>query len=390
MAVPRTRNLVRTGGIVTAMLILAGVLTARLPATLAPASHSYNIEAPIIYGADGISVGSKVLLGGIPLGVVESVVPVLDEASNTPQAHALHFSLDARYPLYADANIRKEAAITGAGGTLYIADLGSPTHPISVEDPLALEEGSTGMATAFGPRAASSISSLRVSVAHATPAISAMSEEFRSSTEEISATLDGLRPISPNPEMLREDWGAVKKETELLVSQKVIAAHVERLQDRFQILKERAKAIEFAIDERRKTIDHTIVTAKESVAAAETIIARVKQIAPESIASLQRAKAQTTLAGGQLSRLTSAILSEGVRALTVVPNKASWSERQLLESVEDVLLASTSLKQTTMLLEALAKNHPDAATTNAALEQSLRLLNAHLSTLFDLLTSEMP
>lgn len=383
MVAASSRHLVRAGGLFALTLLLLAALAAKISAAFAPATRSYSLNVSVEQGFEGLAAGSAVLLGGIHVGIIERI-------TSTVEAHTVRFTVHERYQLFPNALIRKDAAITGNGGTLFITSLGSLDDSLPADQPLTLIAPSSGAATAMGPRAAASIASLQRHAKHANPQLVAMSETIRESFEELRHTLTGLGVITPEVLDLPGDFNRLKTELKAFTPPKAIEATTNTLRTRFDAIKLHARAIQSAVEHRTAHIEHARAVAEESVALAKALFAQFKQDAPHATNMLQRAKAQGVLAGGQLSRLTSSIIQEGVLALSVTPNNESWSRRQLLEATEDVLYASTSLQQSTAFLDALAATNADAATTAAVLEQSLLLLNAHLHTLFELLTNATP
>ena len=383
MAAPSSRHLVRAGGLFAMLLLLLAVLAARVPAAFAPATHAYALSVSVEQGLVGLRAGSTVLLGGIDVGKVERI-------TSTVESHEVHFTVDQRYPLFANALIRKDVAITGTGGTLFITSLGSHDHPLAADEPLSLIASGSGAAAALGPRAAASIASLQIHASHAGPRLIAMNETIRSSIDEMRSTLTGLGTMTPELHHLPDDLDRLKAELKKFTPPEIIESTATLLRTRLDAIKLHARAMQVATDQRRVEVENAMEVAKESLALAKSLLARFKRIAPHATATLQRAKAQSVLAGGQLSRLTSSIIQEGLLAIFVKPNNTSWSQRQALEATEDVLQASTSLQQSTAFLDALATSNADAETTMAVLEQSLSLLNKHLERLFELLTNAAP
>lgn len=377
-----------TGGLFLLGAILSATAMAAIPKWFAPPERTFVALATVEQGTTGLAVGSSVLVGGIPAGRVEAI---LRTSGTTAEAIEIHFALQTRFPLHADAIIRKEADITGTGGTLYVADLGTPARPFSGDVPtLPLTPAPGGAATVVGPRAAASIARIQARGSHLGSVAPTIGPKIESLVAAITSDIDHLKskPLAIDAEELKEQWAALQTQFKALGDSE---ASFEVVQANVETIREDALELQEAFDHASASIDIVVADAKQAIAATTDIVNQIKILIPEVQASWDGTIARTVLAGGQLSRLKSSLFQSGLRALVFKPDEASWSRRQLLEAIEDVVLATISLRQASATLEELANRHPDIASAlHKTLDNDLSHLTDRLGQLYDLFVREAP
>jgi len=171
----RRRNNVKAGIFVTLTLLLAvaviGVLTG-LQHALTQSYTPYTVTFDVADGVKNIKQGAAVRVGGVALGEVTDVHPVVRDDGRFDDVIAVDFRLDDRVPLYSNAIILARAALIGTDAWLSIVSLGGeeesgsdaaeqtpddaastqPVHLLTAGDTLKGQSGPPLLETVFGPQ----------------------------------------------------------------------------------------------------------------------------------------------------------------------------------------------------------------------------------------------
>ncbi|MBC8421674.1 MCE family protein [bacterium] len=123
----KRRNNIRAGVFVTLSLILGLVVFSILTnawSRLTTSVESYTVTFPVSDGIGTLSSGSKVRLGGVLVGKVDSVTPRIEKGVPISNIDVV-FQLDQQYTLYTNASIQSRAGLLGSTGWLAISDVGN-------------------------------------------------------------------------------------------------------------------------------------------------------------------------------------------------------------------------------------------------------------------------
>jgi ABC-type transporter Mla subunit MlaD len=123
-----TRNNVRAGIFVSVCLLLAMAVIIALTDALDLLLHrtlAYAVTYPVRDGVADLQAGSQVRVGGLALGRVTAVRPLVGPDAPL-ETIAVEFDLDAAVPLYLDAEVVVVSPILGSGAWLEISRVGSP------------------------------------------------------------------------------------------------------------------------------------------------------------------------------------------------------------------------------------------------------------------------
>ena len=131
----RARNNVRAGIFVSASILLAlfviVLLTDAVDKFTRPTAQ-YTVIFDVHHGVKNLKEGGKVRVGGVGMGVVESVMPDI-EAGKPLERIRVTFRLDRRIELYNGAQVLVTSALIGADAWLEIIDVGDPAKGEVVE-----------------------------------------------------------------------------------------------------------------------------------------------------------------------------------------------------------------------------------------------------------------
>ncbi len=145
----RTRNNVRAGIFVSVAIVLAVatviVLSDVRQALLRP-SRQYTVTFDVASGVQNISRGAEVRVGGMQMGKVKEVRPMIAQ-DVFQEVIEIDFSLDSRVRLYDNATVMITSALIGGSANLEIVSVGGePAEPPEEADaaerpPAVLAEG---------------------------------------------------------------------------------------------------------------------------------------------------------------------------------------------------------------------------------------------------------
>ncbi len=128
----RSRNNVRAGVFVSVSVLLAVVTIISLTdivETITTPTRSYTVIFEVSEGVKNLKEGGKVRVGGVEMGVVESVVPDITPGEALEQIRVT-FSLDETVQLYDGAVVLVTPALIGADAWLEISNVGDPDRPL--------------------------------------------------------------------------------------------------------------------------------------------------------------------------------------------------------------------------------------------------------------------
>jgi len=154
----KRQNNLRAGVFVSLTLALGLVVFTILTdawSRLTTTVNQYKVTFPVSEGIGSLASGSKVRLGGVLIGNVNSVVPRVETDAPTSNID-VSFEIEKRYTVYSNASIQARAGLLGSTGWLEISNVGSGDVATSETDLQGSTE--TMMSQLLGRDAEASIS----------------------------------------------------------------------------------------------------------------------------------------------------------------------------------------------------------------------------------------
>lgn len=424
---PGDRNLVLAGIITLASILGLAVAASYIPSLSEPEQTEYVCSSSIEFGVGGLNPGSEVLVGGIQHGVVTAVKTIVDPISHDPKEIEIYFNLDSSIPVRMDAIVRKYVGVSGTNGTLNFASLGTPAHafepgarrdlPLSapasgIDAFLGQRAGKTALgiqdkASIFERRMGNTIDRSKEHLLDAQMNITNLDGRITGDVKQWKNVVLGILDKSDNWKlkwndiisMVRTIRSAITPITEFISwAQEDAVKKIQRAMGNFSIARDNVALTRKKINGLDDQFRQITQNAQAAIALGEKSLTQLEILIPEARNSLQRTFATGSLAGGQLARLQSSILTTGLDAIFHSPDDATWRRIQLAESVEDAILATTSLHQASTVLESFVAMHPDALKSNPRLAKLLaepidlqvRKLNERLRALYEYFVRHAP
>lgn len=123
----KRQNNLRAGVFVSLSLILGLVVFTILTdawSRITTTVHQYNVTFTVADGVGTLATGSKVQLGGVIIGQVNTVTPVVVKDEPTTNIN-VSFEIDKQFSLYSNASIQSRAGLLGSTGWLEISNVGN-------------------------------------------------------------------------------------------------------------------------------------------------------------------------------------------------------------------------------------------------------------------------
>jgi ABC-type transporter Mla subunit MlaD len=133
----RSRNNFRAGVFVSVALIIALLVVAALTDAVERLRHStraYTVTFDVESGVSNLREGSEVRVGGVRMGQVTAITPILEE--EVFRRIAVRFTLDRRIKVYADATVLVSAPLIGSEAWLEIPNVGKQASGPPLNDQL--------------------------------------------------------------------------------------------------------------------------------------------------------------------------------------------------------------------------------------------------------------
>ena len=425
---PTSKQLRRLGAVVIALIIGLGYTASKIPEWLRPDSLKWAVTIPVTNGADGIAIGSAVLLGGIPQGRVTKIRDIEGNQEGPPNFRNLiwiEFELNQEITLARNAVIRLGSSTAGNMGFLDIKFPGSPAHLFKSgeERVIAIAQTSppggpmSGIIGRTNGELISQITSGMQKVADdAEKRKRIIESDFRSTQtmikqmeigmgDDVTQITGKVQAIIARYRMIFEMIPRIRLEA-LRLQQQVdydsqdLRADLERWRHRLTLIdvdidpaREDVRDMQEFADQLEPRLKAVALDLQSAMADADSIAIRTRALAPEISKGLNRTTARMVLAGGQLKRAMNDLLPLAIEAITIRPDRNSESQRLLLESTNDVVLAGMQLRDAARFLEE-ASRRGRAGTTREFdpppnLDQSLRHLEKTMDRLAERLRQEI-
>ena len=425
---PTSRQLRRLGAVVIILIFGLGFAVSKIPELLRPESLTWVVTVPVRDGADGIKIGSQVLVGGIKQGRVISVSDIKGVKHGPEFAQELirvEFELNSDITLARNAVIRRGASTAGNMGYLDIKFPGSPQNQFKPgEDrviPIARTAPRGGpMASLIGRTNGEMLE--RISSQSGT-FMNVMSDRKRILESNLTSTQSMIQQMDLN---LGSDSIRISNRFQKILARyrmileqlPLIQDAALRLQDKvdfeageirsdLQDWRHRFSLIDVSMDAGREDVDvmrrfterleprlqAVALDLQAAMQDADSIATRFQGLAPDISDGLNRTMARMVLAGGQLKRAMNDLLPLAIEAITTRPNRSSESMRLLFESTNDVVLAGMQLRDAARFLEEVSRRGQAGASRESDpppnLDESLRILQETMNRLAERLRQEI-
>ena len=211
MATPseRRRNNIRAGLFVTAAIILSVIVVVILSGAwdaLTSRTDRYRVQYPVSAGVANLRSGSDVRVGGVVMGRVASVKPILVRDQPFERIEVV-FAVDERVTLYADAEVSVSSPLLGTEAWLSVSSVGHP----EAGPPAPHLEGRTApgmLASMLGPETADRAARIVANASEFSEFLTEVPEIYRDrvepALEDVGATTAEVRALAER--VNREDW----------------------------------------------------------------------------------------------------------------------------------------------------------------------------------------
>jgi ABC-type transporter Mla subunit MlaD len=422
------RNNIRTGLFVSLTLLLAVAIIMVLSGVRESFTphQEYVVTYPIDDGIADLNAGSAVRVGGVPLGKVVEVEPVLegDEPFSTIE---VRFRLDKRVPLRADAVILVSGPLIGSDSWLEIPSVGTAGAGSAVGTRIVGRSapGLLGsLLGTIGTDASQLVESVKIDYeAHIQPAII----DFRETNAEVRALVASVREekwpgwSSSVDDILDEAGTASVTLNETLDGGKAFVgkanAVVDENRDRMTTTMENAVAVTERFKAAGENVEATSLAAKaaverfngETIRKANELLDRGKGAIDEAIIAITTMRreyegwsvrvgdtlANATLASQQI-KLAAAEIRRSPWKLLYRPQDQELEHELLYESTRSFAMAAADLKAASESVQRILDRHGDRlasddvtlARISANLAESMDNYSHAQSQLFDILMAE--
>jgi ABC-type transporter Mla subunit MlaD len=189
----RSRNNIRAGVFVTIALLAAFATLFVLAEawTWLEMRHEYRIRFPVSAGADGLSVGSEVRVGGVRMGQVTAVEPQLHE----PDLKTIIVSIDLnrRVKLYENAVAIRVAPLLGNVAWINFPSVGGPpSAPLASGALIDAASGLGMLTTLLGPEHAADAAQIVADVRKLSALLADLPAEYRARVIPIIEKIDTI------------------------------------------------------------------------------------------------------------------------------------------------------------------------------------------------------
>jgi len=427
-AAEKQRNNVRAGVFVTLTLVLAGAILVTLSGTwknISRATNRYTVIYPLDAGVPNLRPGAEVRVGGVALGEVTDVEPFFAGTDNLANIR-VHFNIDRRVKLYADAQIYVRSPLIGADAWLEIPSLGSSDEGMP-RDALIYGAETGGLMDSFmGPEAADSVRTVIANV-----------ETFSGFLAEIEQTYDrdfapALTSVRSTIEDVQGMVGEVRQDrwANWLASVDRTAAWLDGFTGQLDAALAEGHGMltdtRAAISENRPAIDQIVTNVQVSTDETREFLLRLNdEITPKVEAFLARATEGVDSAAGVLARIeqdyegwgvdlgetlaSASLAGQQLKLATIEIRRSPWKllyrptadelEHELLyEAARSFALAVADLKSAARTTQSLLDRHSEALDADPIARQrlitglidSLSRYETAQTRLFEILVEEGP
>lgn len=410
----RHRNNVRAGVFVSAaiLLLVAVLLVLNDVSQFFRETKEYVVAFPITTGILNLTAGSEVRIGGLRMGEVIAIEPVLEEE---PFRHIeVAIAVDSDVTLYSNAVILILQPLVGADAWINVVSVGDPTDGrlLAAGETIAGSDLPPTIAMLLGADVAAKSRTWFESFDHLTEIARQLPQDYR---ERLLPLLDETNSLMEEINALasrvnREDYPRWAEQfTEILARARQAAEELDAAMDSAQAVLDRAENAVTRVDELVQETAPEVEAAVSSAAATgdnvQAITARFREeILPEIEAIVARAERGTetyvrlaerleeefeivapdleeTLANAQLAseqlRLTMAEVRAAPWKLLYRPDAREYENALLLEAARSFAVAAGELDQATRKVERILDRYgAELGQDESALEDLLRNLQA--------------
>lgn len=406
----RQRNNVRAGIFVSIAGILAlGVLLALSDlASIFQRSTAYSVTFPVSAGVGDLTAGSAVRVGGLKLGRVTAVRPLIDvNGAARLDTIAVDFDLDARITLYDNARLLVESPLLGSDAWIRISNVGDSGTALPARAVLAGATSPGMLTNLLGPENARKtdevVENLREFTAFLTRVETEYDARVQPILDEFGLTAKEFRALVAR--VTGEDWPRwAANVDDIFAGVERIARNVdEAVTDSRNLMSGADGSIERInrmIDENRPDIDAFIDRMNEIGVDVQRLVGRVQEETIDRVhAFLDRggegiesftetarrinAELDVIFPDVEATMANARIASEQLKLTTIEVRRSPWKllyqpsagefEHELLyESARSFAVAASDLKAASEAVDRVMTNHRERLLVDEATAARLR------------------
>jgi len=372
----KRQNNLRAGVFVSLSLILGLVVFTILTdawSRITTTVHQYNVTFTVADGVGTLATGSKVQLGGVIIGQVNTVTPVVVKDEPTTNIN-VSFEIDKQFSLYSNASIQSRAGLLGSTGWLEISNVGNGEIATSATQLLGSTE--TMMTQLLGRDAEVNISKSLKALRKITEALSndggaltmllgqEESDSLNNAIQSAKSSLESLDAILESTGTAWPDWES--SITTILTDSKALPARLDST----------LKSVQEMVQDVRTNILPDVEQSMQSLKAAmqnlEAMSSTYKKSSPQWASKISNIIQNANQISERAERAIDEISASPWRLL-YRPTDREIAYEQLQAASWQLLTALSDLKESASMLQeaSVSPNAPvDAASIAETLQES--------------------
>lgn len=372
----KRQNNLRAGVFVSLSLILGLVVFTILTdawSRITTTVHQYNVTFTVADGVGTLATGSKVQLGGVIIGQVNTVTPVVVKDEPTTNIN-VSFEIDKQFSLYSNASIQSRAGLLGSTGWLEISNVGNGEIATSATQLLGSTE--TMMTQLLGRDAEVNISKSLKALRKITEALSndggaltmllgqEESDSLNNAIQSAKSSLESLGAILESTGTAWPDWES--SITTILTDSKALPARLDST----------LKSVQEMVQDVRTNILPDVEQSMQSLKAAmqnlEAMSSTYKKSSPQWASKISNIIQNANQISERAERAIDEISASPWRLL-YRPTDREIAYEQLQAASWQLLTALSDLKESASMLQeaSVSPNAPvDAASIAETLQES--------------------
>jgi len=335
--------------------------------------HQYNVTFTVADGVGTLATGSKVQLGGVIIGQVNTVTPVVVKDEPTTNIN-VSFEIDKQFSLYSNASIQSRAGLLGSTGWLEISNVGNGEIATSATQLLGSTE--TMMTQLLGRDAEVNISKSLKALRKITEALSndggaltmllgqEESDSLNNAIQSAKSSLESLGAILESTGTAWPDWES--SITTILTDSKALPARLDST----------LKSVQEMVQDVRTNILPDVEQSMQSLKAAmqnlEAMSSTYKKSSPQWASKISNIIQNANQISERAERAIDEISASPWRLL-YRPTDREIAYEQLQAASWQLLTALSDLKESASMLQeaSVSPNAPvDAASIAETLQES--------------------
>jgi ABC-type transporter Mla subunit MlaD len=427
-AATKHRNNVRAGVFVTITLIVAMAIIIVLSGawrSFFTKTARYVVAYEVSSGVRNLQSGSDVRVGGLLMGSVDEVVPVIADTGELSMIEVV-FSLDDRVQLFSDAKVFVTSPLIGSDAWLDIPSVGTAAAGAPPEARLNGAESVGILTTLLGPDNAHRAEEVTENVRQFSRFLARVPEEYDNriapALDDAGEAISNIREVTHD--VRHDDWPRWSDNIDRMLDRALtLADELEQaategrtfMTDARAMLSDNREDIDASIDNVRAAsesaaqatdrinvstldkVDAFLDRGNDGLASATQLIERVQEDYEYWSSDLSEGLASATLASQQL-KLASIEIRRSPWKLLYRPGTDELEHELLYEAARSFALAATELKTTSQSVQQILDRYGDRLDDDGRTMQRLQSMvidsldryEKAQQNLFDVLVVEVP